>query len=70
MKQITLDYDLYKKELTEAAIYGSKLTTDIIVNIEQCLSSLNSYSSLEQYDMSKNKLRILLRDLKTYGETK
>jgi hypothetical protein len=70
MKTITIDYELYQKELSEASLNGSKLTPELIKKIESHLALVNKAHTWDELHRSEIQLRNVIAKIESYGELK
>lgn len=67
MKTITIDYELYKKELLQAKTDGFEVVKELKKEIDNILSALNSYSGKER-DEAVYKMHVLYSKLSEIKE--
>jgi uncharacterized coiled-coil DUF342 family protein len=63
MKTITIDYNLYIKELNEARIEGFDKLPDLKKNLKSLLEKINTTSTNDEFEKSKRKLTEILYSL-------
>lgn len=67
MKQITIDYKLYQQELTDASLFGAKMSKQLIKELEQYLITLDSSPTQQEYYETKRNIYKTLEKLISYG---
>lgn len=63
MKQITIDYDLYKKELAAASLNGAKLSKSLVGELQDYLKIMDQAKTYDEVYTAKRGILNLINQI-------